>query len=489
MASDYLPNLVPALPELFLVCTVLALLMFGLFQKGGDEDTNTSVSRTISMLSIVSLVLTMLLVAMVSGSRTVIFSNMFVTDNNVVYLKFLLLIGSILTILLSQAFLERHGTARFEYAIFIIFATLGMMLMLSANDLLGLYVGIEMQSLSLYVIASFHKDDKRSAEAGLKYFVLGAVASGLLLYGSSLVYGFSGTTNFEKLHELFVISKPGNGVIIGMVFILAGLAFKVSAVPFHMWTPDVYEGAPTPVTAFFAVSAKIAAVGIFLRIMMGPFSALVINWQGIIILISICSMILGSIAAINQQNIKRLMAYSSIGHIGYALIGLAAANLTGIRGVLTYLAIYLVMNIGAFACILCIRKGGKMLENINDFSGLAKTHPFLATATATFMFSLAGIPPLAGFFGKFYIFLGAIEAELYMLAIIGVLTSVIGAFYYLRIIKIMYFSEPIEQLDLPFDTELRGIILITGLLVALFFIYPTPLISAAETAANALLTF
>ncbi|MCZ6467543.1 MAG: NADH-quinone oxidoreductase subunit NuoN, partial [Alphaproteobacteria bacterium] len=411
--------------------------------------------------------------------------------------KVLVLVGSALAIIISRGFLERHDMARFEYSILILFATLGMMMMISANDLISLYVGLELQSLSLYVIAAFQRDDTRSTEAGLKYFVLGAVASGMLLYGSSLIYGFTGTTNFDQLGALFEAgqgAKTSIGVIFGIVFILAGLAFKVSAVPFHMWTPDVYEGAPTPVTAFFSVAPKIAALALFIRVMIGPFGGLAADWQQIVVLVSIASMVLGAFAAINQTNIKRLMAYSSIGHIGYALIGLAVAGQggdgavreAGIQGVLIYMAIYLFMNVGTFACILCMRRSDHMVEDIDDLAGLSKSHPMMAVALAIFMFSMAGIPPLAGFFGKFYIFLAAVEAEMYGLAVIGVLSSVVAAFYYLRIVKVMYFDALADSLEKPIGRDMAGVLVGTSLIILLFFAWPTPLLSAAAAATRGL---
>jgi len=484
-----IPDLIPAMPELFMAVAIMTLLMLGVFQKGGTDDRDTGSARAISWLSLLTLGLTLLLVGTLSGERLVAFNNMFISDAFAIFCKVLVLLGSALTLVIARGFLERHGMARFEYPILVVFATLGMMLMISANDLIALYLGLEMQSLSLYVIAAFQRDDTRSTEAGLKYFVLGALASGMLLYGSSLIYGFAGTTNFDQLGELFGHhhgGSPGMGVIFGIVFILAGLAFKVSAVPFHMWTPDVYEGAPTPITAFFSVAPKIAALALFMRVMVGPFGDLLAQWQQIIIFVSIASMVLGAFAAINQRNIKRLMAYSSIGHVGYALIGIAVGNADGIRGVLIYLAIYLIMNVGTFACILCMRRGERMVENIDDLAGLSKSHPMLAMAMAVFMFSMAGIPPLAGFFGKLYVFLAAIEAELYALAIIGVLTSVVGAFYYLRIIRVMYFDELEESLEKPVDRELGIVLTATGVIVVLFFLYPSPILSGAANAASSL---
>lgn len=487
MPMAEMPNIVPALPELFLAGVIMLLLMFGVFQKGGLSDNDSGVFRIVSMLSIVSLILAVFLLVPVAGARAVTFSGMFVTDQFAVFCKALVLIAAALGIIVSQDFMERHNVARFEFPILVVFAALGMLLMISANDLVSLYVGLEMQSLSLYVMASIQRDDNRATEAGLKYFVLGAVASGLLLYGSSLVYGFAGTTNFDALANLFSNdNQVSTGLVIGIVFILAGLSFKVSAVPFHMWTPDVYEGAPTPVTAFFAVAPKIAALALFLRVMVGPFGDLLVHWQQIIVVVSVLSMALGALAAINQRNIKRLMAYSSIGHVGYALVGLAAGTEEGVRGVLIYLAIYLVMNVGTFACILCMRRGGRMVEGIDDLAGLGKTNPMLAATLVVFMFSLAGIPPLAGFFGKLYVFLAAIEAQLYALAIIGVIASVIGAFYYLRIIKVMYFDEAIDHFDTPIGREMRFVIGVTSVIVVLFFVYPAPILSSAAAAAAAL---
>ncbi len=483
------PNIVPALPELFLGLAIMAMLMFGVFQKTGDAGHEVKTFRMISLLSVITLILALLLVSGLTGPRLLTFSNMFISDPFAVYTKILVLTGSALAIIISQGFLERHNMARFEYSILIVFAVLGMMMMISANDLIALYVGLEMQSLSLYVIAAFQRDDTRSTEAGLKYFVLGAVASGMLLYGSTLIYGFTGTTNFDQLQAVFQAGHEGGssiGVIFGIVFILAGLAFKVSAVPFHMWTPDVYEGAPTPITAFFSVAPKIAALALFIRVMVGPFGALLAEWQQIVVFISVASMMLGAFAAINQRNIKRLMAYSSIGHAGYALIGLAVGTEAGIRGMLIYLAIYLFMNIGTFACILCMRRGDKMVEGIDDLAGLGKTHPMLALAISVFMFSMAGIPPLAGFFGKLYIFLPAIEEGLYGLAVIGVLSSVVAAFYYLRIVQIIYFEDTDQVLDKPVSRDLGLVITATGLVITFFFVYPAPVLAAAAAAAKAL---
>ncbi len=489
MPKAEVPDLLPVMPELFLLGGALVLLMFGVFHKGGQRDTHVANYRFISSASVIVLVLTLLLLLPVSSSDWVIFGGMLVSDPFAIFVKTLVLLASAVALVMSQRYFENHGLARFEYPVLLLLATLGMMLMVSANDLIALYVGLEMQSLTLYVMASFQRHDVRSTEAGLKYFVLGAVASGMLLYGASLVYGFSGTTNFEVLAAQLsgqAAATPSLGLIIGLIFVVVGLAFKVSAVPFHMWTPDVYEGAPTPVTAFFSVAPKLAAVALFLRVMVGPFGDLADQWQQFIVFMSIASMALGGFVAINQRNIKRLMAYSSIGHVGYALIGLAVGTEEGVRSVLIYMSIYLFMNLGAFACILCMRRADRMVEEISDLAGLSKSHPFLALAMAIFMFSMAGIPPLAGFFGKLYIFLAAIEAELYGLAIIGVLTSVVAAFYYLRIIKVMYFDDLAEPLERPIGREMGLVLGGTSLVILFFFLYPSPLLTGAQAAAAAL---
>jgi NADH-quinone oxidoreductase subunit N len=398
-----------------------------------------------------------------------------------------LLAGAALALILAVPYNLREGITQFEFPILIMFAVLGMMMMVSANDLMTLYLGIELQSLALYVVAAIRRDNLRSSEAGLKYFVLGALSSGILLYGMSLVYGFAGTTNFTVLAEVFAAdSEPSIGVIVGIVFVAAGLAFKVSAVPFHMWTPDVYEGAPTPVTAFFAVAPKIAAMALFVRVMLEPFGALVVEWQQVIWFISLASMLLGSFAAIVQTNIKRLMAYSSIGHMGFVLVGLAAGNEQGVTGILLYLTIYLFMNIGTFGCILAMRRQGRMVEDINSLAGLSTTNPMMALALAIFMFSMAGIPPLGGFFAKLFVFRAAIDAELYVLVVAGLLTSVVGAFYYLRIVKLMYFDEAAEPFDRVLGREISVIVSVTAVITLFFFIGLAPILSGAEAAAAVL---
>jgi NADH-quinone oxidoreductase subunit N len=489
MPIAQIPNWIPAAPELFIAIMIMALMMFGVFQKQISASDEIKASRVISYMCIAVQALALLITVSFAGDRVTAFNKLFVTDSFAVFTKVLVLFASAVTILMAQGYLERHKMARFEYPVLILFATLGMMMMISANNLMSLYLGLELQSLSLYVIASFQRDDSRSAEAGLKYFVLGALASGMLLYGSSLVYGFTGSTDFAQIAEAIEKSSEFNlniGVIFGIVFILSGLAFKISAVPFHMWTPDVYEGSPTPVTAFFAVAPKIAALALLMRIMFGPFGGLLAEWQQIVIFISIASMLLGAFAALNQTNIKRLMAYSSIGHVGYALIGIASGSEAGIQGVLIYLVIYLVMNLGTFACILSMRRGDQMVEGIHDLAGLGKTHKLLALALAIFMFSIAGIPPLAGFIGKFYIFLPAIDAGLYTLAVIGVLASVISAVYYLRIIKIMYFDDVTETLDRSLEKSIGWILALSSLFVVALTFYPSTVMKYAAKAAASL---
>jgi NADH-quinone oxidoreductase subunit N len=360
-----------------------------------------------------------------------------------------------------------------------------MLMVISANDLIALYLGLELLSLSSYVIAAFHRDDVRSTEAGLKYFVLGALSSGMLLYGASLVYGFTGTVSFPAIATALADQQAGSGLIFGLVFVAAGIAFKISAVPFHMWTPDVYEGAPTPVTAFFAAAPKMAGMAMAVRVFIDAFPGIVGQWQQIIVFISIASMALGSFAAIGQRNIKRLMAYSSIANVGYALIGLAAGTAEGVQGVAIYMAIYLAMTLGAFACILGMRRGSVMFENVDDLSGIARTHPVIAFCFAMMMFSLAGIPPLAGFFAKFYVFAAAIQANLVTLAVIGVVTSVVGAYYYLRIVKVMYFDEPRERYE-PLPGALKVVLGIASVVVVLFGLVPAPLVAAAGAAARSL---
>jgi NADH-quinone oxidoreductase subunit N len=477
-------DLATALPEIFLVIAALVLLMVGVFRA-------TSPTRLVLIGSAAALAVTLILVWVGPSGTETAFSDLFVRDSFADFMKILVLIGAGLTTLMALRYIEHEKMNRFEFPVLMLFATLGMMMMISANNLMSLYLGLELQSLSLYVLAAFRRDDLRSSEAGLKYFVLGALSSGMLLYGCSLIYGFAGTTSFGALAGLFADAAGSGeavptGVVVGLVFLSAGLAFKISAVPFHMWTPDVYEGAPTAVTAFFATAPKVAAMALFVRVLMGPFGGLVEQWQQIVIFISLASMILGALAAISQTNIKRLMAYSSIGHVGYALVGLAAGTEEGVRGVAVYLAIYIFMNVGTFACILCMRQKDRMVEGIEDLKGLSKTDPMMALALAVFMFSMAGIPPLAGFFGKLFVFSAAIHAGLYGLAIIGILTSVVGAFYYLRIVKFMYFDDAEEAFDRPIGREMSLILLGTGLVISFFIVFPGPILDGASAAAASL---
>ena len=477
-----LPNFYPAHPEILLACAAMAYMLIGVFVR---EERAMGI---VHYLSLAALIVVGIAVLPMRGQEHVAFNGQFVSDDFTVFMKILVLLGTFLSLIMSQSYLKREDMKRFEYPVLMLFATVGMMMMVSANDLIALYLGLELQSLSLYVLAAFKRDTTRSSEAGLKYFVLGALSSGMLLYGCSMIYGFAGTTSFDGLVQVLGGDQTASvGLIVGIVFLIAGLAFKISAVPFHMWTPDVYEGAPTPITAFFAVAPKIAAISLFVRVMMDPFGGLVEEWRQIIIFVSVLSMTLGAFAAIAQTNIKRLMAYSSIGHMGYALVGLASGSEAGIQGVILYMTIYLAMNVGTFACILAMRRKGEMVEEISDLAGLSKSNPMLAAALLVFMFSMAGIPPLAGFFGKLYIFLAAIEAQLYVLAIIGVVASVVGAFYYLRIVKIMYFDEAVEPFDQPMGSGLSGVVTVTSIVTLLFFFVLAPVLDSAAAAAAALL--
>ncbi|WP_456316154.1 NADH-quinone oxidoreductase subunit NuoN [Roseomonas elaeocarpi] len=466
-----------SLPELVLALCALALLVCGVIPK---RDT----SFGITMGAIGSLVVTMALV--LAQGRGLAFNGQYVADAFSRFTKILVLAGGVAAMLLALDWNRREGIARFEFPILVVTATLGMLVMLSANDLLSLYMGLELLSLSLYVVASFDRDNGRSSEAGLKYFVLGALASGMLLYGASLVYGFSGTTNFHRIADsLGADGGVSAGLVIGLIFVVAALSFKISAVPFHMWTPDVYEGAPTPVTAFFASAPKVAAVALLTRVVVGPFGELATQWGQVITVMAILSMLLGSFAAVGQRNVKRLMAYSSIGHVGYALMGLAVGTVTGVRGLLLYLAIYLVMNVGVFAVLVAMRRNGRAVEGISDLAGLGRTDPMMALAMTIFMFSMAGIPPLAGFFGKLYVFLAAVQSGAWLLAVVGVLTSVVSAYYYLRIIKVMYFDVPEGAMD-PRPTGLTVLLAASGVLNVGFFLFPAPVLSAAQAAVTAL---
>ncbi len=470
------PALVPALPEIVLAIGAMLLLMVGAFR--GERATNG-----IDGTAILLLMLTGLIVIWLPPGKLVTFGGSFVVDEFARFLKLLALTGSAVAILMSSNYLAAEKQQKFEYSILILLSTTGMMMLISAADLIALYLGLELMSLALYVVAAINRDSVRSTEAGLKYFVLGALSSGMLLYGASLVYGFTGTVSFTGIARA---AGQGNlGLVFGLVFLFAGFCFKVSAVPFHMWTPDVYEGAPTPITAFFAAAPKVAGIAMFVRVTIMAFPGVLTQWQQIVVFVAIASMALGAFAAIGQRNIKRLMAYSSIGHMGFALVGLAAGTAEGVQGVLVYMAIYVTMTLGTFACILSMRRDGQMVESIADLAGLARTSPTMAFFLAMLLFSLAGIPPLAGFFAKFYVFLAAIKAGLFTLAVIGVVTSVVGAYYYLTIVKIMYFDEPAKAFE-PMPHELKAVLGVTGLFNLLFFVYPSPLVEAANAAAKSL---
>ena len=465
-------------PELVLAVGALVLLMVGVFS--GDKST-----PTVTGLAVALLIASGLWMVLVPGEGSA-FGGAYLADGYARFMKVLALIGSVTAMIMAVGHARFDHLDRFEFPVLLVLATLGIMLMISANDLISLYLSLELQSLALYVVAAINRDSLRSTEAGLKYFVLGALSSGMLLYGMSLVYGFTGNTGFDEIAKVLMAGKPQLGLIFGLVFILAGLAFKISAVPFHMWTPDVYEGAPTPVTAFLAAAPKIGAMAIFVRLVIGAFQPIFVEWQQVVVFISIASMLLGSFAAIGQRNIKRLMAYSSIGHMGYALVGLAAGSKTGVTGVIIYLAIYLITTLGTFACIMAMRvKEGGNVENVDDLAGLSTTKPFMAVVLSALMFSLAGIPPLAGFFAKYFVFVAAVEAQLYGLAIIGVLSSVVGAYYYLRVVKVMWFDDAKVEFT-RIAGELRLVFGLSGLFVVGYLLVGGPLDVMAEAAAKTL---
>jgi NADH-quinone oxidoreductase subunit N len=474
MSFDY--QLLPVVPELVLAAGAMLLLMLGAYRGQGTTSLVTG-------LAVVLLIVTGVLELMLPTGKLTTFGGSFIVDDFARFLKVLALIGSVATLVLSSEYLSDPSRRIFEYSVLVVLSTLGMMVLISAGDLILLYLGLELMSLALYVVAASHRDNAKSTEAGLKYFVLGALSSGMLLYGASLIYGFTGTVSFTGIAAA---AKTGSvGIVFGIVFLLAGLCFKVSAVPFHMWTPDVYEGAPTPVTAFFASAPKVAAMAVFTRVTLTAFPGIVTQWQQIIVFVSIASMALGSFAAIGQRNIKRLMAYSSIGHMGFALVGLAAGTMEGAQGVLVYVAIYVAMTLGSFAFILAMKRDGQAVETISDFAGLSRTNPLLAFFFAMLLFSLAGVPPLAGFFAKWYVFVAAIKAGLFTLSVIGVLTSVVGAYYYLNIVRIMYFEEPLTRLD-PTRLEVGTVLALGGLFNILFWVYPGALVGAAAAAAKSL---
>jgi NADH-quinone oxidoreductase subunit N len=460
------PELVQSLnlmtPELALAVGAMLLLMLGVFAG----DRSSGLVTTLSALLLIACGAWIVLM----GEDGRAFGDAFISDPFARFMKLLSLAGSAVALIMAVGFAREQKFERFEFPVLIVLSSLGMLLMISAGNMIALYLGLELQSLAIYVLAAFNRDNLRSSEAGLKYFVLGALSSGMLLYGISLVYGYTGNTGFDAIATALGGGERQLGLVFGLVFVLAGLAFKLSAVPFHMWTPDVYEGAPTPVTAFLAAAPKMAAMALIVRVTMEAFKPIVADWQQIVVFIAIASMLLGSFAAIGQRNIKRLMAYSSIGHVGFALIGLASNSEAGIRGVAIYMLIYMVMTLGTFAFILAMRRNDKNVEEIADLAGLSATNPLMATILTVLMFSLAGIPPLAGFWAKWYVFLAAIDAELYALAVIGVLASVVGAYYYLRIIKLMWFDEPVGAFQ-PMAGELRAVLGLSGAFVLFYVLF------------------
>jgi len=483
METFVLQSLYPALPELLLSAGILALVLVGAFR--GERSAGLVSALAVTLLISVGFILAFL------PDGTAAFSQSFVLDPFAKFMKMLVLIGSAAAIVMAGSYARAEGIQRFEYPILILLASVGMLIMVSANDLISLYLGLELLSFGSYVLAAFNRDQLRSSEAGLKYFVLGALSSGMLLYGASLVYGFTGSIAFPQIAQAVQQGGASLGLIFGIVFLMAGLAFKVSAAPFHMWTPDVYEGAPTPVTAFFASAPKVAAMALFVRVSIDAFPSITRDWQQIIVFISIASMLLGAFAAIGQQNIKRLLAYSSINNVGFALMGLAAGSPEGIQGVLIYMAVYMAMTLGAFAFVLSMRRDSGEVEDIRELSGFSRSQPWTAFLLAALMFSLAGIPPAAGFLAKWYVFAAAVGAGLWPLAVIGALATVVAAYYYLRIIATMYFDQPAQPFR-PMPGELRLVFGASAAFVLLFMppftslIVAVPIIAAADAAARAL---
>ncbi len=459
------------LPEIFLTLSIFSILMIGVFIKNSFN--------LIFNLSSLIILLTIAIILNSSNNEEKIFLESFTRDAFSNFFKIMILVSSLFVLNSSKNYILDNKLGKFEYPIIILLSILGMFFMVSSNDIILFYLGLELQSLSLYILASIDRDNLKSSESGIKYFVLSALSSGLLLYGCSLLYGFTGSTNFDLIAIELV--KENTGAVFAMVFILVGLAFKVSAVPFHMWTPDVYEGAPTSITSYFAVVPKVAGLAVLIKFMLIPFANILMEWQTIIIFISIASMILGAIAAIGQKNIKRLLAYSSIGHIGYALAGVATGVISGYESAIVYIAIYVVMNIGAFSCLYFLKKDGEYKENISDLSGISKKHPVLAISFLVILFSLAGIPPLGGFFAKFYVFTAVIEQKMYALAIIGLLTTVISAFYYLKVIKTIYFDDSVISFDTVKNKSAQLSIFISCSILLTFFLFPSILNNVVDT--------
>ena len=456
-------NLNILLPEIFLTLSIFSILMIGVFIKNSFN----------LIFNLTSLIILLTIAIILNSSNNVekIFLESFMRDSFSNFFKVLILTSSLFVLNASKHFIIDNKLAKFEYPIIVLLSILGMFFMVSSNDIILFYLGLELQSLSLYILAAIDRDNLRSSESGIKYFVLSALSSGLLLYGCSLLYGFTGSTNFDLIADQ--LSRENTGAVFAMVFILVGLAFKISAVPFHMWTPDVYEGAPTAITSYFAVVPKVAGLAVLIKFMFIPFSNILVEWQTIMIFISIASMILGAVAAIGQKNIKRLLAYSSIGHIGYALAGVATGVVSGYESSIVYISIYVIMNIGAFSCLYLLKKDGEYKENISDLSGISKKHPLLAIAFLVILFSLAGIPPLGGFFAKFYVFVAVVEQKMYALAIIGLLTTVISAFYYLKVIKTIYFDDSIITFDTTKNKTAQFSIFISCSILLTFFLYPS----------------
>ena len=456
-------NLNLIFPEIFLSASIFVTLLIGVFFKN-----SYNLVTNITYIIIISLLLIIFNSFNESGN---LFSNSFVSNSFINFFKILILLGTLFVMLITQDFIKEMKINYFEYPLLLLFSVLGMFFMISSNDLMSFYLGLELQSLALYILASIDRDNLKSNESGIKYFILSALSSGLLLYGCSLLYGFTGSTNFEEINLKMEIENTG--AIFAMVFILVGLAFKVSAVPFHMWTPDVYEGSPSSVTSFFAVVPKVAGLAILIRFVQIPFEQLMDQWKNILVFMALASMILGAVAAIGQTNIKRLIAYSSIGHIGYALAGISTGTVTGYNSSIAYISIYVIMNLGVFGCIFLMKKDGKYCEDIKDLAGISKQNPLLAISFLIIMFSLAGIPPLAGFFAKFYVFMSVIENGMYTLAIVGLLSTVISAFYYLRIIKIIYFDEIKNSFDKIKNLGITSTVLLSCSILVLFFLYPS----------------
>ncbi len=461
-------NLELVLPEIFISLSVMFLLILGVFKKNSF--------KLIQNISLIVLLVTAVITfnETLGIDETILFNGSVVIDYLSSLMKIVTLLSAFLVLVISSNYLRSLKIFKIEYSILILSSVLGMMIMISSNDLIVFYMGLELQSLALYVLATFNRDEIKSSEAGLKYFVLSALSSGLLLYGCSLIYGFTGSTNFNVIANQ--LNSNEYALTFGIVFILVGLAFKISAVPFHMWAPDVYEGSPTSVTLFFTMVPKIAALTVFIRFLYVPFLNLIDQWQMILIFLSIASMVFGAVAAIGQTNLKRLVAYSSISHVGYALAGLATGSNEGIQSSVIYITIYVIMNLGLFSCLLMMKRNNVYFEQIDDLSGLSKNHPLLSLSLLIILFSLAGIPPLAGFFAKFYIFKSVLEQSMFFLAIIGLLSTVVAAFYYLRVIKIMYFDKEKEKYDTDHGLWLKFSLGASTLLILIYFIFPSQLI-------------